>query len=48
MVRFGLFYAARRLITQPRDAANRWPLRVLAFDDFDLQFAATRALASGR
>jgi hypothetical protein len=30
------------------DAANRWPLRVLAFNDFHTQPAATRALASGR
>ena len=30
------------------DAANRWPLRVPAFDDFHIQPAAIRALASGR
>ena len=29
-------------------AANRWPRRVPAFDDFHIQPAATRALASGR
>jgi hypothetical protein len=27
---------------------NRWPLRVLAFDDYNLLLAATCALASGR
>ena len=30
------------------DSANRWPLRVPDFDDFHIQPAATRALASGR
>jgi len=27
---------------------NRWPLRVLAFEDFHIQSAAIHALASGR
>ncbi len=27
---------------------NRWPLRALAFDDFHIQAAASRAFASGR
>jgi hypothetical protein len=30
------------------DAANRWPLRDFAFDDFHIQHAAIRAMASGR
>ncbi len=30
------------------DAANRWPSRVLAVNDYNLLPAATLALASGR
>jgi hypothetical protein len=48
MVDLDLFLQRERLITQPHDPANRWPRRVPAFDDFHIQPAATRALASGR
>jgi hypothetical protein len=45
LVRTGLARMAKRLTS---DAAHRWPLRVLTFDDFHAQFAVARALASGR
>ncbi|MEP6955240.1 MAG: hypothetical protein ABI883_00315 [Chthoniobacterales bacterium] len=35
-------------LTTRRDAANRWPLRVSAFDDFHLPAAVTRALTNDR
>jgi hypothetical protein len=34
--------------TPNRDAANRWPLRILIFDDFHIPPAIMLALASGR
>jgi hypothetical protein len=48
MVLLDLFFTSSGLFTQPRDPTNRWPLRVLTLDDFPIQSAATRALASGR
>ena len=37
---------SRRGLTS--DTANRWPLRVLPFPDYNLLLAATRALGRGR
>jgi hypothetical protein len=52
LIVFGLAYnriAGRRHARQSNQAAaNRWPLCVLAFDDFHILPAAQRALASGR
>ena len=33
--------------SKPIPSANRWPLRCLVFDDYDLLLAATRALGRG-
>jgi len=43
-----LVTALSTISKKPHDAANRWPLRAQAFDDFDISVAARLALASGR